>query len=64
MITIITYGTFDLFHYGHVKLLMRARYSGDRLVVGLSTDTFNNIKGKTACMTYAERHEIYHPVAT
>jgi glycerol-3-phosphate cytidylyltransferase len=58
MRTVITYGTFDLFHYGHVRLLKRARLLGDRLVVGLSTDEFNNIKGKTAQMTYMERHEL------
>jgi len=41
MKTVITFGTFDIFHYGHVRLLERARECGDRLVVGLSTDEFN-----------------------
>ena len=38
---VITYGTYDLLHYGHVKLLQRARALGDYLIVGLSTDEFN-----------------------
>jgi glycerol-3-phosphate cytidylyltransferase len=55
--TIVTYGTFDMFHYGHLKLLKRARGLGDRLFVGLSTDDFNAIKGKSAFMGYDERSE-------
>jgi len=43
---VLTYGTFDLFHPGHVQLLKRARELGSRLVVGLSTDEFNAKKGK------------------
>ena len=38
---VITYGTFDLLHYGHINLLRRARQLGDYLIVGLSTDEFN-----------------------
>ena len=41
---IITYGTFDLLHYGHINLLKRAKSLGDYLIVGLSTDEFNNTK--------------------
>ena len=41
---IITYGTFDLLHYGHIRLLKRARALGDYLIVGLSTDKFNEFK--------------------
>jgi glycerol-3-phosphate cytidylyltransferase len=48
MKTIITYGTFDLFHVGHIRLLKRLRALGDRLVVGVSTDEFNAIKGKAS----------------
>ena len=46
MKTVLTYGTFDLFHIGHVRLLERARALGDRLCVGVSSDEFNAIKGK------------------
>jgi glycerol-3-phosphate cytidylyltransferase len=55
---VITYGTFDLFHVGHVRLLERAKALGNSLLVGLSTDKFNSVKGKTATFTYAERAEI------
>jgi glycerol-3-phosphate cytidylyltransferase len=52
---IITYGTFDLLHYGHIKLLQSAKRLGDFLVVGLSTDNFNKIKNKTCYFTYGQR---------
>ena len=55
--TVLTYGTFDLFHYGHVLLLKRARSLGNRLVVGVSTDRFNSQKGKKAHLSYDERYE-------
>lgn len=58
MTTVITYGTFDLFHIGHVNLLRRVRALGDRLVVGCSTDEFNAAKGKKTVMPYAHRAEI------
>lgn len=54
---ILTYGTFDLFHYGHDRLLERARALGSRLGVGLSTDEFNALKNKRAVMSYDERKE-------
>ncbi|GAA1808241.1 glycerol-3-phosphate cytidylyltransferase [Nesterenkonia flava] len=41
---VLTYGTFDLLHWGHIRLLMRAKNLGDYLVVGLSTDEFNELK--------------------
>lgn len=53
---VITYGTFDLLHYGHIKLLQRARLLGDYLIVALSTDEFNwNEKNKKSYFTYYER---------
>lgn len=52
---VITYGTFDLFHPGHVLLLKRARDLGTKLIVGLSTDKFNAIKGKNSVMNYHNR---------
>jgi len=53
--TVITYGTFDLLHVGHVNLLRRARELGDRLIVGLSTDEFNKLKNKVSYYSYHDR---------
>lgn len=58
MKTVITYGTFDLLHVGHIRILERARALGDYLVVGLSTDAFNARKGKLAIYNYEARREI------
>lgn len=58
MKTILTYGTYDLFHVGHVRLLERARSLGDRLIVGISSDEFNAIKGKRSVIPYEHRAEI------
>ena len=56
MIRVITYGTFDLLHYGHINLLRRAKNLGDYLIVALSTDEFNkNMKNKRSYFSYAER---------
>lgn len=52
---ILTYGTYDLLHYGHIRLLSRARVLGTSLAVGLSSDSFNAIKGKSARMSYEHR---------
>ena len=53
---VITYGTFDMLHYGHINLLRRAKELGDYLVVVLSTDEFNwNMKQKKCYFTYEER---------
>lgn len=59
---VITYGTFDLFHYGHVNLLRRAKEHGDYLIVALSTDEFNTKKGKSVCMKYEERKQILESI--
>jgi len=55
---VITYGTFDLFHIGHLRLLQRARKLGDKLIVGVSTDEFNELKGKKTIIPFAQRAEI------
>lgn len=52
---VITYGTFDMLHYGHVHLLRRAKEYGDYLIVALSTDEFNRGKGKECYFSYEER---------
>ncbi len=53
---IITYGTFDLLHYGHINILKRAKQLGDYLIVCLSTDEFNSKeKGKKTYFTYEQR---------
>lgn len=60
---IITYGTFDLFHVGHLNILSRLRALGDRLVVGVSTDEFNATKGKKTFIPYADRAAIVGALA-
>lgn len=55
---ILTYGTFDLLHYGHIRLLKRARDLGDYLIVALSTDEFNKLKGKKAYHNYETRKKM------
>lgn len=55
MKTIITYGTFDTFHYGHLELLIKAANLGDKLIVAVSTDEFNKTKGKTSIFSYEKR---------
>ncbi|MBD7963184.1 glycerol-3-phosphate cytidylyltransferase [Fictibacillus norfolkensis] len=59
---IITYGTFDVLHYGHVNLLKRAKALGDYLIVGLSTDEFNEQKGKKSYYSYCHRSEILQSI--
>lgn len=56
--TILTYGTFDLFHIGHLKLLERAASLGNKLIVGVSTDEFNSEKGKKSVFPYHHRASI------
>ncbi len=55
--TVLTYGTFDLLHYGHLEILKRAKTFGTKLVVGLSTDEFNKLKGKKSVHSYEKRKE-------
>lgn len=59
---VITYGTFDLLHYGHIELLRRAKALGDYLIVALSTDEFNAAKGKTAYFTYEQRKALLEAI--
>lgn len=57
---ILTYGTFDLFHRGHLWLLARANSMGDSLFVGLSTDKFNREKGKNAYFSFDQRKTLLY----
>ena len=60
---VITYGTFDLLHYGHINLLQRARALGDYLVVALSTDEFNlNSKNKKTYFSYDIRKKLLESI--
>lgn len=59
---ILTYGTYDLLHYGHIRLLKRARELGDYLVVAVSTDEFNATKGKRAYHDFETRKEMLEAI--
>ena len=60
---VITYGTFDMLHYGHVNLLRRAKELGDYLIVVMSTDEFNwNEKQKKCYFTYEERKAVLEAI--
>lgn len=59
---VLTYGTFDLLHYGHVRLLRRAAMLGDYLVVALSSDEFNASKGKKSFYSYDIRREMLESI--
>jgi len=60
---VITYGTFDLIHYGHINLLKRAKELGDYLIVALSTDEFNwNSKHKKCYFSYDERQKLLESI--
>lgn len=59
---VITYGTYDLLHAGHINLLRRAKELGDYLVVALSSDKFNAIKHKTAYHCYEDRKLILEAI--
>lgn len=55
---VITYGTYDVLHYGHINLLKRAKALGDYLIVALSSDEFNAIKNKKSFYNYEQRKKI------
>lgn len=60
---VITYGTFDLIHYGHINLLRRAKAEGDYLIVALSTDEFNlESKNKKTYFSYEERRQLLESI--
>ena len=59
---VITYGTYDLLHVGHINLLRRARELGDYLVVVVSSDEFNAIKGKKAYYSFEDRKKILEAI--
>ena len=60
---VITYGTFDLLHYGHINLLQRAKALGDYLIVALSTDEFNSVeKNKVTYFSYEERKRLLEAI--
>jgi len=59
---VITYGTFDLLHVGHINLLRRAKEMGDYLIVGISTDEFNEMKNKHASQSYENRKVILESI--
>ena len=62
MKTVLTYGTFDLLHYGHINLLKRAKALGDYLIVGCSTDEFNAIKNKHSFYTFENRKRVLEAI--
>ena len=59
---VITYGTYDLLHVGHINLLRRAKALGDYLIVVVSSDEFNAIKGKKAYYSFEDRKKILEAV--
>ncbi|MEP6465887.1 MAG: glycerol-3-phosphate cytidylyltransferase [Parafilimonas sp.] len=62
MKNVLTYGTFDLLHYGHIEILRRAKEFGDRLIVGISTDEFNEIKGKKCVFDFEKRKALLQAI--
>ncbi|WJG10581.1 adenylyltransferase/cytidyltransferase family protein [Aliiglaciecola sp. LCG003] len=63
MKTILTYGTFDLLHVGHLNMLERLKSMGDKLIVGVSTDEFNQQKGKQSIFSFDERARIINALS-
>ena len=62
MKTVITYGTFDLIHRGHINILKKSKEMGDFLIVAISTDEFNQIKNKESYYSYEERKIIVEAI--
>ena len=60
--TVLTYGTFDMFHIGHLELLKRLKGLGTKLIVAVSTDEFNEIKGKKTIIPYHQRMSIVESI--
>ncbi len=59
---LLTYGTFDMFHIGHLRLLKRLKKKCDYLIVGVSTDDFNQLKGKKTLISYKQRKQILESI--
>lgn len=59
---VLTYGTFDLLHYGHLNILKGAASLGDKLIVGISSDEFNDLKGKKSAMDFETRKELVESI--
>ena len=59
---VITYGTFDMFHIGHLNLIKRLKKLGDRLIVAVSTDEFNALKGKKTVIPFEQRKAIVESI--
>ena len=59
---LITYGTFDMFHIGHLNLLKRLKTMCDELIVGVSSYEFNKLKGKEALIPYKQRADIVESI--
>lgn len=62
MQTVITYGTFDIIHVGHIKLLKRAKALGEKLIVAISTDDFNAGKHKSSLLDYDNRKTVVESI--
>ena len=62
MTNVLTYGTFDLLHYGHINLLRRAKKMGNYLIVGLSIDSFNKLKNKKSFYNFEDRKRLLQSI--
>ena len=59
MVTVITYGSFDLFHEGHYRLLQRAKALGDYLIVGVTTESYDEYRGKLNIVDLMEQSTMF-----